>query len=367
MISLTLKSGSAFSILKENIYRFVASASGSGSTVYYFSAFANEIQAEVSESTSNIVSQGGFYFITATTSSGVQYLNPNYIVTLEDNGSGTNILFGKNQGNQIQLSATEAIEDLNQSISWSKDGKKVFKALLTQSGSTTPTTQTSGSLVVGTTYEITDYIEGVAYDPIIVNAGTGYTTATGVATTGGTGTGITVDFIASGGAVTDVTIVDRGTGYTTGDVITIDTDDQNATFTITAVSDDFTNVGAPSNATGVFFIATGTTPAVWTESSELTYDTAAPTAVVLENTIGNVWFTFVADGIYRINSDGLFSVNKTIVYNNQGELSDLINNTYVSSSFNNNPNFVSISSGTVYDANSNGLIGLVGLSIEIHQ
>ncbi len=36
-----------------------------------------------------------------------------------------------------------------------------------------------------------------------------------------------------------------------------------------AVDDDFTNVGAVANATGQFFIATGTTPASWTQSSVL--------------------------------------------------------------------------------------------------
>jgi hypothetical protein len=35
-------------------------------------------------------------------------------------------------------------------------------------------------------------------------------------------------------------------------------------------SDDFTNVGAPSNATGVFFYATGKTPTAWTSGSTLT-------------------------------------------------------------------------------------------------
>lgn len=36
--------------------------------------------------------------------------------------------------------------------------------------------------------------------------------------------------------------------------------------------DDFTNVGAPSNATGVIFTSTGTTPTSWTNSSTLIYD-----------------------------------------------------------------------------------------------
>ena len=51
--------------------------------------------------------------------------------------------------------------------------------------------------------------------------GTGYTTATGVPTTGGTGVGLTVDIVAVGGDVTSVSINDKGDGYTDGDVVTI--------------------------------------------------------------------------------------------------------------------------------------------------
>jgi len=45
-------------------------------------------------------------------------------------------------------------------------------------------------------------------------------------------------------------------------------------YTISAYvsGDNFTNVGAPSNATGVIFTATGTTPTTWTNSSTLIYD-----------------------------------------------------------------------------------------------
>ena len=44
------------------------------------------------------------------------------------------------------------------------------------------------------------------------------------------------------------------------------------TYTITnyAAGDDFKNVGAQSNATGIIFFATGTTPTVWTNGSTLT-------------------------------------------------------------------------------------------------
>lgn len=69
--------------------------------------------------------------------------------------------------------------------------------------------------------------------------GTGYSTATGVATTGGTGTGLTVDITVTTGNVTAVTVANPGSGYTTGDVITIvqgggASDDETATLTVTA-------------------------------------------------------------------------------------------------------------------------------------
>jgi hypothetical protein len=75
-------------------------------------------------------------------------------------------------------------------------------------------------------------------------------------------------------------------------------------------SPDFTNVGAPNNNIGTFFVATGTTPNKW-GSGLLEFDKGAPVATVLENTIGNVWFTYVDEGTYELNSDGLFKENNT--------------------------------------------------------
>jgi hypothetical protein len=81
---------------------------------------------------------------------------------------------------------------------------------------------------------------------------------------------------------------------------------------------DFTNVGAPNNNNGTSFVATGTTPVSWgiNEGSGaiLSYNTGAPVATVLENTIGGVWFNYDDIGSYLINSDGLFTENKTYLY-----------------------------------------------------
>jgi hypothetical protein len=83
---------------------------------------------------------------------------------------------------------------------------------------------------------------------------------------------------------------------------------------------DFTNVGAPNNIAGAstYFVATGTTPNSWgagqgTGNSTLTYNTGAPVVTVLENTIGNIWFTYSDIGVYRVNSDNLFIQDKTFV------------------------------------------------------
>ena len=42
--------------------------------------------------------------------------------------------------------------------------------------------------------------------------------------------------------------------------------------------------------------------------------TGAPVATVLENTIGNIWFTYDGIGTYLIHSDGLFTGNKTVSF-----------------------------------------------------
>ena len=67
----------------------------------------------------------------------------------------------------------------------------------------------------------------------ITGAGSGYTTATGLATTGGTGTGLTVDIVADAGVITDINIAAQGDGaYLDGEELTVTTGGADATFTI---------------------------------------------------------------------------------------------------------------------------------------
>jgi hypothetical protein len=76
---------------------------------------------------------------------------------------------------------------------------------------------------------------------------------------------------------------------------------------------DFTNVGAPNNDIDTYFVATGTTPNSWGIDGQLDYNTGAPVVTVLENTIGNVWFTYDDLGNYAARSSNLFLDNKTTV------------------------------------------------------
>ena len=76
---------------------------------------------------------------------------------------------------------------------------------------------------------------------------------------------------------------------------------------------DFSNVGAPNNNINTYFIATNSNVPNSYGTSQLRYNAAVPTAIVLENTIGNVWFDYGGQGIYRLNSNNLFTDEKTMV------------------------------------------------------
>jgi hypothetical protein len=86
---------------------------------------------------------------------------------------------------------------------------------------------------------------------------------------------------------------------------------------------DFTNVGAPNNDVGTSFVAIGTTPNSWT-SAGLEYNRGAPIVTVLENTIGNIYWTYDDVGRYQANSNGLFLSGKVVAF---------INNKRINSSY----------------------------------
>ena len=127
----------------------------------------------------------------------------------------------------------------------------------------------------GSGYEISDTITianptaggVITFNFATLSAGTGYTTATNLATTTtGSGTGLRVNITATGGEITGVTVNAAGTGYEPGDTITIvqagasdgtidvSTVRTDATFTladITTMEVGATLTGATSGTTGV--------------------------------------------------------------------------------------------------------------------
>lgn len=84
------------------------------------------------------------------------------------------------------------------------------------------------------------------------------------------------------------------------------------TYTIEA-NDDSSNFipnGAPNNNVGTSFVATSSVVS-WGEGNtgdnQVSYNTGAPVATVLENTIGNVWFTYSSNGYYGVFTNGLLT------------------------------------------------------------
>jgi hypothetical protein len=88
------------------------------------------------------------------------------------------------------------------------------------------------------------------------------------------------------------------------------------TYTITSNDDNsnFIPNGAPDNNVGTSFIATSSVVAWGTDNTgdnQVSYNGGAPVATVLENTIGNIWFIYTGVGLYSVESNGLFTVDKS--------------------------------------------------------
>ena len=93
-------------------------------------------------------------------------------------------------------------------------------------------------------------------------AGSGYANgpASNVGTTGGTGSGLTVDIIVDSNAVVAAYINNPGSGYTATDTITITTGGANATFTVDKVGDSAVLAwGSPAGGFSNFSVDDGTT------------------------------------------------------------------------------------------------------------
>jgi len=75
---------------------------------------------------------------------------------------------------------------------------------------------------------------------------------------------------------------------------------------------DLSFFGAPNNSIGTYFICTNTGVC---PDCALSYDAGAPVATVLENTIGNIWFTYISDGVYSVTLANVgFQYNDTALF-----------------------------------------------------
>lgn len=176
--------------------------------------------------------------------------------------------------------------------------------------SVTADLQTSGTLTVGDAYEIQNYVGGVK-DVTICTGGTGYAngTTTGVATTGGTGSGCTITIFGVGNVVVSAAMAAAGTGYKVGDRLTISGGGANCIVEVQSLvgTDQFQNVHYVSgfsdsaldyrycNAQGVVFIATGTTPTTWSAGTSIRHCTTIPE---------NITIGFKGGGTLRATGNG---------------------------------------------------------------
>lgn len=149
--------------------------------------------------------------------------------------------------------------------------------------------------------------------------GTGYVTATGVATTTtGSGTGMTVDIVAVGGNVTSVTINDPGFGYTLNDVITIvqggtASDDETATVTDLA-SDKSNPVVASATLDGVVgtgYVTANNVPTTGGTGVGLTFDIVAVGGDITSITINDKGNNYSEGDVVTIVQGGGASDNET--------------------------------------------------------
>lgn len=101
--------------------------------------------------------------------------------------------------------------------------------------------------------------QGVFATNQLYGGSTGYVTTTGVATTGGTGTGCTVNTTAVAGVVTAIAINAAGTGYAIGDTLTISGGDGTATFYVSNITTATTVTGSGTSWLSNYLTTAGST------------------------------------------------------------------------------------------------------------
>lgn len=170
---------------------------------------------------------------------------------------------------------------------------------------------TTGGTGTGATVNTTATPLGVVTTGSLVTLGTSYTTATGVTTTGGAGSGLVLDIVADiNGELTIANIFNGGTGYVLNDVVLINGGDNNASFTVATVNGGvITSAVVNASGTGysigdVLTIAGGS--AIYTVAT-VTNNTEIADEVATNNTIADLTFA-VTNNIYA-RDNGVFAGN----------------------------------------------------------
>ena len=168
---------------------------------------------------------------------------------------------------------------------------------------------TSGGGGTGAKVDIT-VSTGVPATVTITAGGATYgATGTNVATSGGTGSNLTVDFTSTGGVVDGVTINTAGTGYTVGDTITITGGGNNATFTIASVTGAITGVAVATDGAGLGYAVgdqLGITQAGGA-SGVATVSTIQDSTIAV--TVSDWWTNTNTDGTKSASDDGKISLS----------------------------------------------------------
>jgi len=151
-------------------------------------------------------------------------------------------------------------------------------------GTAVATTNGSGS---GLTVDVA-VGAGVPSAITLASGGSAYATGANIATTGGGGTGLTVDVVVAGGIVQTVAINTAGTGYTVGATVTIVGGGSNATFTIDAATGAVTAVTINAGGTGYLV---GDTVTVSGGGGDATFDIASVTDTQIAISEVSDWYT----------------------------------------------------------------------------
>jgi hypothetical protein len=138
------------------------------------------------------------------------------------------------------------------------------------------------------------------------------------------------------------------------------------TYRIVNSEGDFSNVGAPNNNDGTYFVATNNEiPNNYGIDGQLQFNTGAPVATVLENTIGDIWFTYSVVGGYYANSNGLFIESKT--WMNTVIVLGVGGGAYRGTIYFNTQNLVSINTESDVDTASDDILYFTPIEIRVYE